>query len=306
MGDEKQQILQMVADGVISAEDGVKLLEALEKGEQKRRESEQRTPHRLHRRIVAEGIGERLAEIGPMVRTAVCEAFAGVGDGDIEEIIEIETGPGVDYDEFKKPVELSDGTTVNIRNSGRSHGGELVLRGTKGKKIEVIEGNADVSTRESECFVRWKDGELVLGIPETAAALEISLRGASIVTENLKASVDLKSKGGSINLEGQEGTFCLKTMGGCIVIELDESWKTGSKASTMGGSITLALPSSLSADISASAVGGDIAISEGLGEVSMSRSHAGSKVRLQVGEDDEAPRIKLKTMGGSIEITEKD
>lgn len=90
------------------------------------------------------------------------------------------------------------------------------------------------------------------------------------------------------------------------MIELADSWKSDSKASTMGGSIALVIPDSIPVEVSASAMGGDIAVSENLGEVSTSRSHAGSKVRMQIGDDDEPPRIKLKTMGGSIEITEKD
>jgi hypothetical protein len=307
MGDEKSQILQMVADGVITADDGVKLLEALEKGERKRREREER-PHGLNRRIIAENLGARLAEIGPMVRTAVCEAFVGVGDGDMDEIIEIETGPHIEYEGFDGPVDIKPGTTVHIRNGRESvsRDGELVLKGVGGTSMEVLEGKGEVHSSGEDCYVQWKGGRLVLGIPGSASVLLVSLRGSSVSAENLSSGIDLKTKGGSINLEGQGGGFCVKTMGGCIVIELDESWKSESKASTMGGSITLTVPSSVSADVSASAVGGEITVPENQGEMSVSRSHAGSKVRLRLGDDEEAPGIRLKTMGGSIEILGKD
>jgi len=307
MGDEKSQILQMVADGVITADDGVKLLEALEKGERKRREREER-PHSLHRRIIAENLGERLAEIGPMVRTAVCEAFVGVGDGDMDEIIEVETGPRIEYDVFDGPVEIKPGTTVHIRNGREdlSRGGDLVLRGVDGTSMEVLEGEGEVHASGEDCYVQWKGGRLVLGIPGSASVLLVTLRGSSFSAEHLSSGIDLKTKGGSISLEGQGGSFCVKTMGGCIVIELDESWKGDSRASTMGGSISLTVPSSVAAEVSASAVGGEISVPENLGEVSVSRSHAGSKVRFRLGDEDEPPRIKLKTMGGSIEILGKE
>jgi hypothetical protein len=306
MGDEKKQILQMVADGVITAEDGVKLLEALEKGDSKRRSDN--PPHRIHHRIIAEGIGERLAEIGPLVRNAVCEAFIGVGEGNLDEMVDIDTGPTADFNEFAEPMEIETGTTIEIRNMGgmRSSGGELVLRGIDGSSLEVQEGVAEVASADDVCFVQWKKGTLALGIPSTASVLHVNLRGSSVSAENISSELDLRTKGGSISLEGQGGGFCVRTMGGCIVIELSDSWKTDSKASTMGGSISLVVPDSVSAEVSASAIGGDVVVSENLGEVSTSRSHAGSKVKVLIGSADEPPGIKLKTMGGSIEITEKD
>jgi len=309
MGDEKQQILKMVADGVITAEDGVKLLEALDKGDRRRRDHEH-TPHRrLKKHIILDGLGDKLAEIGPMVRTAVCEAFVGVGeDDDSDELVIHENSFKGKYEDFSEPVELPENTVLLIRNRGGMGfaSGNLNLCSVEGNILKPAEGNAKIAGAGENYSIRWNKGNLALEIPSVVTRVQVDMKGAEVTASNLSSEIDLRIKGGNIFLDEQGNSFSVRTMGGNVSIMLTDSWQGESKVSTMGGNIALVLPDTVSAAIDAATMGGQISTDGDLGDVNTSGSHARARVNLLMGDDEERTRISLKTMGGNISISGKD
>jgi len=309
MGDEKQQILKMVADGVITAEDGVKLLEALDRGDRRRKDREHIPLRKLQKHIILNGLGDKLAEIGPMVKTAVCEAFVGAGEEDDsdDEVIHESSFKGK-FVEFSKPVELPENTVLLIRNRGGIGftSGNLELTSAEGSILKSSGGNAKIAgTGESYC-IRWNKGNLALEIPSVVTRVQVDLKGAEVTARDMSSEIDLRIKGGNIFLDEQGNSFSVRTMGGNVMIVLTDSWHGDSKASTMGGNIALVLPDTVSAAIDAATMGGHISTDEDLGDVNTSGSHAKARVNLLMGDDGERTRISLKTMGGNISISGKD
>ena len=309
MGDEKKQILKMVADGVITAEDGVKLLEALDKGDRKRKDHEQ-SPHRkLKKHIILDGLGDKLAEIGPMVRTAVCEAFVGVGEEeDPDEEVIHESSFKRNRVGTPNSVRMTENAVLFIRNRGRMGftSGNLELRSVEGKVLNPPEGDAKIAGDGENYCVQWSKGNLVLEVPSVVSRIQVDLKGAEFAASNLSSEIDLRIKGGNISLDEQGNSFSVRTMGGNVSVTLTESWQGESKASTMGGNIQLVLPDTVSAAIDAATMGGQISTDDGLGDVNVSGSHARARVSLLMGDDEERTRISLKTMGGNICISGKD
>jgi DUF4097 and DUF4098 domain-containing protein YvlB len=309
MGDEKQQILKMVADGVITAEDGVKLLEALDRGDRRRKDREHIPLKKLQKHIILNGLGDKLAEIGPLVRTAVCEAFVGVGEEDDpdEEVIHESSFKGK-YEDFSKPVELPENTVLLIRNRGgfRHTSGNLELTSVEGNILKPSGGNAKIAGAGESYCIRWNKGNLSLEIPSVVTRVQVDLKGAEVTASNMSSEIDLRIKGGNIFLDEQGNCFSVRTMGGNVSVVLTDSWHGESQASTMGGNIALALPDTVSALIDAATMGGHICADEDLGEVNVSGSHARGRVRLLMGDDEDRTRISLKTMGGNISISGKN
>ena len=135
MSEEQKEILQMVSDGKITADDGAKLLEALKTGEQKRREMESpaRRVREKKRQILENkkishltGIGG-MREIGRMVRGIVKESVSGVDD----EFQDIEEDMLEDQGHMNSPIELDEGTELVLKRRVRRHTsnnrGDLIL-----------------------------------------------------------------------------------------------------------------------------------------------------------------------------------
>ncbi len=309
MGDEKQQILRMVADGIITAEDGVKLLEALDRGDRKRKDHEHIPHKKLKKHIIIDGLGDKLAEIGPLVRTAVCEAFVGVGEEDDsdEEVIHESSFRGK-YENFSEPVELSENTVLLIRNRGGMgfSSGNLELTGVEGNILKSSGGNAKIAGGGESYCIRWNKGNLALEIPSVVVRVQVDLKGAEVAASNMSSEIDFRIKGGNIFLDEQGNSFSVRTMGGNVSVVLTDSWHGDSKASTMGGNIALVLPDTVSAAIDAATMGGQISTDGDLGDINTSGSHARARVSVLMGDDEERTRISLKTMGGNISISGKD
>ena len=97
MSDEQKEILQMVFEGKITADDGVKLLNALEEGERKRRDHHSPAKRmKQQKKMILEsmrgqGMGlENMREIGHMVRNIVGDAVSGINENFSTDIFKID------------------------------------------------------------------------------------------------------------------------------------------------------------------------------------------------------------------------
>jgi DUF4097 and DUF4098 domain-containing protein YvlB len=309
MGDEQRKILQMVADGKISADDGAKLLEALEKGGG-RSERDHRRRSRSRKKVFMEGSGlgdlkgvHGLKDIGRMIKSMVSESLSG-----LQEDLDLETE---DFDDnecivMSEPVELQQGMRLFVtRSSRRGHSGDLMLHGNEGTMLE-IEGEDHPEVRMIEdgdtLHVHWVKGDLSLSVPSSVESVEARLSGGDIAVTDLSASCTLKTKGGDLMLSGVSESFLAKTMGGNIVMDLASDWGEDSVAKTMGGNIQLRIPGDTSAFITARTMGGDISVPDGL-KADYESGHPGSsRVSIDLSNGEEAPELVMKTMGGNIQI----
>lgn len=312
MGEEQRQILQMVADGKVSADEGARLLEALEKGQRRRRDLD--SPARMARekkRIIRERIRdgetggfEGLRDIGRMVRSMIRDSIPGMDEDELPD--ELEEPVDGDFKPLDGPLELEEGTRLRIsRTPVRNSAGSLLVSGNDGSSLEIVGDESPevrVSTERDTVYLVWSTGDLHLSVPQTVEELTVKILGGDIIINDLSASTRLKTKGGDIGLYDVTGDFSAKTMGGNVMIRLGEGWSEDSKASTMGGSISLEVRESTGARITARTMGGDINVGEGLSAERRSGHTGSSAVSIDLSDGEDGPELKLKTMGGDISM----
>jgi DUF4097 and DUF4098 domain-containing protein YvlB len=323
MGEEQKQILQMVADGKVTAEEGARLLEALEKGARKRKDLDSparmaREKKRMKRELVqlmnerAEGGGfkglEGFRDIGRMVRDSVRESLHGLDDVDFPTVFEDHTDE--DTIILDGPLEIEEGTRIVVKRAlVRNSAGNLFISGNDGTALEKVGDDAPevrVRIEDDTVFLKWSLGDLHISVPQTVEEVKAKLMGGDIVINDLPASLRVKTSGGDIGLYDVSGDFSAKTMGGNLMIKLDDGWSGDSKAATMGGDISLELSGATRALISARTMGGEIQVSEGI-EVEQEGGHAGaSAVSIDLSDGEEAPDLRLVTTGGDISVNVPD
>lgn len=312
MGEEQRTILQMIADGKITAEQGAGLLEALEKGERKRRDnSSPAMKARERKRILSERLRsgeasglEGLRDIGRMVRSMIRESAAGMEDDgfppEAEEFLE-------DPEELLEgPLDLEPGTRLVLRRAaaGKSYG-DVHLTGAEGSCLERNEEDSSEVRYRREgdtVYLKWGSGELHLAVPDTVDSIRLSLSGGNAFIRGVAASVKARTRGGNATLDGISRDFSVKTMGGNVTIRLPEDWRGNSKASAMGGHLSLELSRNTRARIYARTMGGEISVSEGI-KAELEAGHPGSsKVNIDLSRGEETSDLALRAMGGGISI----
>lgn len=313
MSEEQREILQMISDGKISADDGAKLLEALKVGEQKRREKEsparrvkekKRRMHEMKGVIPLSGLAG-MREMGRMMRGIMRESVSG-NDGDFAEIDE-EMCEDAGF--LEGPIEMVSGTELVLKRRTKLHrdrGGDLNLIGVEGSTLEAVGEDApviNVYRENGTVYLKWDTGDLTLNVPETVDNVTASIMGGNINLSAVSAAAEIKTKGGNINLSDASRAFTAKTMGGDIMIRLIDNWNEDSEAATMGGNINLILRESTRSEISAKTMGGEITVGEGISGVNESGHHGASRVNIDLSDGQDAPDLSLKTMGGDISVT---
>lgn len=312
MGEEQRTILQMVADGKITADQGAGLLEALEKGERKRRDdSSPAMKARERKRVLRERLRsgevaglEGLRDIGRMVRSMIRDSAAGMEDDEFspeaDEILN-------ESDELLEgPLDLQGGTRLVVRKmKSENAAGSVFLTGTGGSALKrTEEDSSDVRYRREgdTVYLGWRSGDLHLDVPDTVDRIMLKLTGGDAFVGKVAASVKARTKGGNVALDGITRDFSVKTMGGNVTMRLPEDWKGNSKASAMGGHLSLELSRNARARISARTMGGVVSVSAGI-EAEHEAGHPGSsELSIDLSRGEEAADLALRAMGGDITI----
>lgn len=300
MSAERMEILKMVAEKVITVEEGERLLRALGDGEQRRREPEGQGPFRRPGLVGAmEGFGEALAGIGPMVRGVVEEAMAGVGLDLGEEEDEYDAG-----EVLGRTFPVGPDTELVVRDDPRiGCGVDLELLGTTSTQCEVLdEGStgARITRRGSRVIIRTSKDHLRVRIPNTVGRVQAVTLGGDITVRGLAAPLTLRSAGGNLELEGICKALKAKTAGGNIRLDLTDEWTGDSRIATMGGTITVRVPARIRAQILAGTMGGQVKVEEGLGQIRRQQKLAKEKVEVNLG--DGGSSLEIKTVGGDINL----
>jgi len=294
MNEERMKVLEMVADGTISADDAAKLLDALNDSGGKHRFNAPHPP-KPPRLGAFHGVFHTM---GDMMGEVMKEMRVGFGREDIpSDAVEAES-----LDE-----EIPAGASVRVKSPGmklcgssgsvkvtRSESGRLVVRPVTGEKLRILRDGDDIQIYISE-------GGAELEIPEAAGSVELTLKAGSISVSDLHCPLKARTMGGSVHLARPGAHFSIKTMGGGLDLVLGPEWNGGSKAKTMGGGVSVELLEGFSGRVDASTMGGSVEAS-GVRVIEDRPSPGSSRKVVAMGDDDDSSILVVKTMGGGVTI----
>ncbi|MBN2172324.1 MAG: hypothetical protein JW819_13475 [Candidatus Krumholzibacteriota bacterium] len=309
MSDEQREILGLLAEGRIDVAEAERLLAALAAGE-KRREAGERAAGRRQAGVqeALHSVRDTLAGIGPMMGRMAGE-IATEFQKDHTFPGESEAGALPEIDEFEDGrFAVAAGERFYIRNDkvDGPGGGDLVIAGVPGEHCELEAGearNLRVLRSSSGPVVRWSGGPLTVRVPETAAEVLAYTLGGDARVGGVSCPVQVKSMGGDLLLTDLGRRFQAKTMGGNIRIKLGAAGCEASEARTMGGNIRIDVgPAVPRTEAEAATMGGSILVEEAVGEVDKGSSLGKQKWTVHLGGGEPAGSLRLRTMGGNIEI----
>ncbi|MCK5842400.1 MAG: hypothetical protein KAH31_09545 [Candidatus Sabulitectum sp.] len=296
MGKEKERVLEMVADGTVTAAEGARLLEALastgggsnlEKTARKRKSNDTLS---------------MISEIGPMIQAAMGDVFRGRKSFETYENMELE-----EVESVSEPMESERELVIR----GNVHGGKGISIALSRSRDNVLRADLDndstirVGTRDNKKILLWRSGELSVQVPDCMASVKVFSKGGGISSSDVQIPVELKTMGGGIKISNPGDSFSIKTMGGGLDISLDSAWKGNSKAKTMGGGVSVFLADDVFVQINASTLGGSIDVGGNDPRIisQSERGHGKSKVFVRYGTGDDLPVLTVATMGGGIVIS---
>jgi hypothetical protein len=309
MGMEKLEILEMLKEGKIEVADAARLLDALEDGMKKRGSRGEGDSSKKHAAVqdAMNSVKETLAGIGPLVGRMVGEIstefqrdrnFPGESEG--EELPEMEAP--------ENRFRIEAGQKLFIRNDKQEGpgGGDVYIEGIDGGTCE-FEGdeakNLRVLRSSSGPVIRWSGGTLKIKVPATVEELLAYTLGGDLQVGKLGCPARLKSMGGDLRLTSPSRHFHAKTMGGNIRLRLGPEFCEPSEAKTMGGNIRVDVADGLPiTETEAVTMGGSIMVSDELGRVRKGGNLGKQKINITLGDGQPGSRLKVKTMGGNIEI----
>jgi DUF4097 and DUF4098 domain-containing protein YvlB len=298
MNEERKRVLEMVADGTITASEGARLLEALGSDDP----GMDRVKTGRNRRFI--DTRAMISEIGPMIQATM---------GDVlKSRKSFETFDNRDMNEAESVSEqVEEGQVLEIH--GDMEKGKAISISLTGSEDSILKASVDnnsavkVGRKDNRWILLWKSGELRVQIPNCLASVKVTSRGGGISSRGVMVPVELRTMGGGISISKPGAGFSLKTMGGGLDISLDSSWAGNSKAKTMGGGIYIHLTDDASVLLDATTLGGTITAGGNSPEVlsSSGKEYGNSKMLVRYGKGENPPQLKVSTMGGGIVIEGK-
>ncbi len=298
MSEEKEKVLEMVADGTITASEGARLLEAL--GSEGYREKKQRAAGK--RRITK--TRTMISEIGPVIQATMGDVFKSRKSFNTYENMTFEEVESVS-EEVEDRQEL-----VIHGEGGRGKSLSVVLSRSEDEILRAsLDNDSCIRTgsKDDKRILLWKSGELCVQVPDKLSFVKVFSKGGGISSAGVRVPVELKTMGGGIKISNPGDSFSIKTMGGGLDISLDSTWKGNSKAKTMGGGISIRLTDDIPAFINATTLGGSISIEGNEPKIisDSGKGHGKSKMSVQYGSDENCPELTVTSMGGGIVIEGK-
>jgi hypothetical protein len=288
MNAERIEILRMVADKKVTAEEAERLLRALDDGEEKRRTTPR--PARFERGGF--GLTGLIEDVGSTVQEAVKDALGALGVED--PLRDHEALPIVDG-AFAVPA----GSTLTVQTRG-FHDGDLELVPGEGAlcKLPHSDAHRAAAFKSEGGVVLTLSGGARLAVPPGVRALHIALRGGSVRGTGMPCPLQIRTMGGDVSLLQLLHPFEIRTMGGKARLALEPSLTGDSVLATMGGRIEVVVPDSLPLRVEASTMGGKLELDgERLGHEQGGRLH--------LGPEGAAPQatLLLKSTGGKVKLS---
>jgi hypothetical protein len=286
--EERLEILKMIGDGVISAEEGERLLDAVAAGEKEARPD--------------------LSPLSEMVRGSVevGRGFAGVGKSiaiAVDQAVRSALGdPEAGRADLRNETDLDllEGTELAIENIAVGEG-SITLEPGRGERCRIRgEAEHQVVWEKGRARILWPGGDLVVVVPETASRVSAAAHHGHVRARGIAVPLDVETLHGHLELRGVCGQIEAETLAGNVFLEvalLDGK----SEVTTMAGSIEVVLLPGFSGIVKASTLGGDISIEDGLGTVKQRPlGQVPRSAVIEVGDSPERSSLEIETASGSI------
>jgi len=324
------QVLRMLAEHKVSAEQADRLLEALG------REGEERMPADAQRAIgkLGEIIGraftgrrERDEREEPADGERVPEPEEGFALGAGDSLVVRAKGANV------RIVQSSDGEVATVRSSGarraavRRSGNTCTVQATgreregnldigippvKSLDVKLSGGNASLEGVGGKVRISLRGGELTAGgctgrfdvklsggnasLEGVGGKVRIRLRGGELTADGCTGRFDVECMGGNAELTGLISGIDLKCMGGSVALDALRLTEGKHTVKAMGGRVDLVLSPRSSVAVRAKAFGG--AVTSDVPSPDEGPKRGGDEYRI----GDGAARLDVKAMGGDVHI----
>ncbi|MEZ4649885.1 MAG: hypothetical protein R3E97_14070 [Candidatus Eisenbacteria bacterium] len=267
MSKARIEILQMIAEGKVSPEDGARLLDALDDGDPGAAKATGARTGRAKEsaKDAAENLGRAFEDAARAVRSAAVEGVRAAQKVFDEhrpetELVRLENGA----------FEVPEGSTLRIQPAfrvsigGGSAGGAVTVRGVPGAQVRVIEGAAvEVHRNEGDYILTWAKSSLEVEVPATLARLVVRSFGNVNLSE-FGGQFRIESFGGNVAAVGVSSPFKIRALAGSVRIR-DLALREGTAAvRATGGDIDVVPTEEASVEIHAAAtLGGRLQLPKG-------------------------------------------
>ncbi|MCA9757393.1 MAG: hypothetical protein KDA27_16435 [Candidatus Eisenbacteria bacterium] len=267
MSKARIEILQMIAEGKVSPEDGARLLDALDDGDAGATKTGNPRAGRAKEsaKDAAENLGRAFEDAARAVKSAAQEGVRAAQKVFDEhrpetELVRLENGA----------FEVPEGGTLRIQPAfrvsigGGSAGGAVTVRGIPGAQVRVLEGSAvEVHKNEGDYILTWAKSALVVEVPATLARLVVRSFG-NVTLSEFGNQFRIESFGGNVSALGASAPFKIRALGGSVRIR-DLALREGTAAvRATGGDIDVIPTEEASVEIHAAAtLGGRLQLPKG-------------------------------------------
>ncbi len=295
MNEERMKVLEMVADGTISAEEAARLLDALNDGSSRHGIHPPHPPRFPKHGGAFHGVFHTVGGIMSEVMKEMRQGFSG------EEI------PAEAREMDRLDEELPSGTSVQVRTVGHrfcgSAGEVRVTRNDSGRIVAIPREDQKLKVLRDGDQLRIYIGEagLELQLPDSAEALDLGIKAGSLSVEGISCQFRARTMGGGVRVVRPGAAFSAKTMGGGLEMVLGPEWSGGSKAKTMGGGVSVELLKGFSGQVDASTMGGSVEVS-GVRLLEDRSTPGASRKVVAAGDGQSDSLLVVKTMGGGVTV----
>jgi hypothetical protein len=305
MKDERMEILKMVADKVISVEEGERLLRALEKGEEEARARRFERCGPRHRHAGDWDLGDRLGEVGFKVQEFFDNAFGSMF-GDEYWFEGYETTKG-------RPEDLAfDAETTlvvsNPRHMYRSGSVDIRVSPSPDDRLHVVSGERgriEILKKDNKVLVLCQD-DTSIQVPRALSRLKLVLARGNSRIEGLAGALEVRSMKGEITVRDASQPVVIRSMSGNVHLDLADAYAGKTEISSMHGDIEVTTAPAFSGKVEARTARGRIRFRAQDVRTTSSKNAFFRQETTEIGAGDARNLLSLKTMNGDITVAPRE
>lgn len=314
---ERMEVLRMVAEGKISAEEGARLLEALTSGTSRYPKKDPPKDKSDAPPFEPFDLGNLFGEIGRAIHDTVLDTVGAVSD--------VFEQPAADYEGVEElELELEEGTVLTIkplsapsrgRRGRRAHCrprygwgdryvneelGDVIVSASPDSIFRATGEGLSLAGEGDQRTLLWGGDDLTLQLPASVARLVVRTFNGDVTVTDAPCELEVFSLAGDVSISGQQRSTWVRNTRGDVRLDSLEITEGELTIETYGGDVRLGCGDRLSATLDISTMGGAISIRDDLAADRKKPTWPGSTAKITVGEGTAAATIK--TMGGDVQI----
>ena len=298
------EILNMLKNGTINAEEAERLLSALDEGEKSSSRTKQsrgrRYPDHLRNEFrPLKEFGKVFSGFGKAFGGTMKSAFGGTEFTGLRDLDDFED---VDFDHGE--YLLPDGANLTVRqpNSPSNGGGDVRLVQTESKALRVdTDGDVRLKRRGAEYAFIVAD-DCPVHIPASCALVSVALFNGDVSAEDISIPTTVNTMNGDVRLLNVIILNSCTTMSGDISARVTDIDGSRIDITTMSGDIDLGIPSGFRGIVEASTMSGDVDFDLPEATIDDKSGFVGRNVHAQVGDDPFGPVLHCTTMSGDVRV----